>query len=63
MMKPLVTAEDFDFAAADIEFHIREAHRQRSEYVCTHIAKFFRVLRTTTADFLGRLSFHKVKHA
>ncbi|MEH6631707.1 MAG: hypothetical protein V7776_12805 [Halopseudomonas aestusnigri] len=62
-MKPLVTAEDFDFAATDIEFHIREAHRLRSEYAGKIVNKFFRAVLTSTKGFMAGLTFHKVKHA
>ncbi len=62
-MKPLVTAEDFDFAAADIDFHIREAHRLRSEYAGKLVSTFFHAVVSSTKGFLARLTFHKVRHA
>ncbi|MFD2205898.1 RSP_7527 family protein [Kiloniella antarctica] len=62
-MKPLVTADDFDFAAADIEFHIREAHRLRSEYAGQIVSTFFHTVVRSIKGFMGRLTFHKVNHA
>jgi hypothetical protein len=62
-MKPIVTAKDFDFTAADIDFHVREAHRLRSEAAGRLFAAMFKPLFRSVKDFLGRMSYHKVKHA
>ncbi|WP_417433638.1 hypothetical protein [Kiloniella sp.] len=62
-MKPIVTAKDFDFTSADIEHHIREAHRLRSEAIGGAVVHAFATAFKSTKDFLGRMSYHKVKHA
>ncbi|WP_085905560.1 RSP_7527 family protein [Kiloniella majae] len=62
-MKPIVTAKDFDFTAADIDFHVREAHRLRSEAAGRLFAAAFKTLFKSTKNFLSSMSYHKVKHA
>ncbi|WP_158090125.1 RSP_7527 family protein [Kiloniella majae] len=58
-MKPIVTAKDFDFTAADIDFHVREAHRLRSEAAGRLLTAMFKSIK----DFLSSMSYHKMKHA